>query len=84
MLGIDRRVESNADEIFRIGSMKELAEAGIYPSFVVTGNLPLVLRESLLLPRAFGLGERVGGNQPGPVRRHDRSLQPGDDSNRRA
>ena len=44
MLGIDRRVESNADEIFRIGSMKELAEAGIYPSFVVTGNLPLVLR----------------------------------------
>jgi 5-formaminoimidazole-4-carboxamide-1-(beta)-D-ribofuranosyl 5'-monophosphate synthetase len=47
MLGIDRRVESNADEIFRIGSMKELAEAGIYPSFVVTGNLPLVLRESL-------------------------------------
>ena len=38
--------------------MKELAEAGIYPSFVVTGNLPLVLRESLL-PRAFELGERV-------------------------
>ncbi len=58
MLGIDRRVESNADEIFRIGSMQELAEAGIYPSFVVTGNLPLVLRESLL-PRAFELGERV-------------------------
>jgi len=58
MLGIDRRVESNADEIFRIGSMNELAEAGIYPSFVVTGNMPLVLRESLL-PRAFELGERV-------------------------
>jgi 5-formaminoimidazole-4-carboxamide-1-(beta)-D-ribofuranosyl 5'-monophosphate synthetase len=58
MLGIDRRVESNADEIFRIGSMNELAQAGIYPSFVVTGNLPLVLRESLL-PRAFELGERV-------------------------
>lgn len=58
MLGIDRRVESNADEIFRIGSMPELAEAGIYPSFVVTGNLPLVLRESLL-PKAFELGERV-------------------------
>jgi 5-formaminoimidazole-4-carboxamide-1-(beta)-D-ribofuranosyl 5'-monophosphate synthetase len=58
MLGIDRRVESNADEIFRIGSMNELAAAGIYPSFVVTGNLPLVLRESLLA-RAFELGERV-------------------------
>ena len=58
MLGIDRRVESNADEIFRIGSMNELAEAGIFPSFVVTGNLPLVLRESLL-SKAFELGERV-------------------------
>ncbi len=58
MLGIDRRVESNADEIFRIGSMNELEEAGIYPSFVVTGNIPLVLRESLL-PKAFELGERV-------------------------
>ncbi|MCJ7445186.1 MAG: formate--phosphoribosylaminoimidazolecarboxamide ligase [Methanotrichaceae archaeon] len=58
MLGIDRRVESNADEIFRIGSMNELAEAGIFPSFVVTGNLPLVLRESLL-SKVFELGERV-------------------------
>ncbi len=58
MMGIDRRVESNADEIFRIGSMNELAEAGIYPSFVVTGNLPLVLRESLL-SKVFELGERV-------------------------
>jgi 5-formaminoimidazole-4-carboxamide-1-(beta)-D-ribofuranosyl 5'-monophosphate synthetase len=58
MLGIDRRVESNADEIFRIGSMNELEEAGIYPSFVVTGNLPLVLRESLL-SKVFDLGTRV-------------------------
>jgi 5-formaminoimidazole-4-carboxamide-1-(beta)-D-ribofuranosyl 5'-monophosphate synthetase len=56
--GIDRRVESNADEIFRIGSMDELEAAGIFPSFVVTGNIPLVLRESLL-PKAFDLGERV-------------------------
>lgn len=58
MLGIDRRVESNADEIFRIGSMNELEEAGIYPSFVVTGNLPLILRESLI-QKVFELGERV-------------------------
>jgi len=58
MLGIDRRVEANADEIFRIGSVNELEDAGIYPSFVVTGNLPLVLRESLL-PKVFELGERV-------------------------
>lgn len=58
LLGIDRRVESNADEIFRIGSPTELAEAGIYPTFVVTGNQPLMIRESLL-PRIFDMGERV-------------------------
>ncbi len=58
LLGIDRRVESNADEIFRIGSPTELAEAGIYPTFVVTGNLPLMIRESLL-PKIFEMGEKV-------------------------
>lgn len=58
LLGIDRRVESNADEIFRIGSPTELAEAGIYPTFVVTGNQPLMVRESLL-PRIFEMGEQV-------------------------
>ncbi|MBU4076472.1 MAG: formate--phosphoribosylaminoimidazolecarboxamide ligase [Euryarchaeota archaeon] len=58
LLGIDRRVESNADEIFRIGSPTELAEAEIYPTFVVTGNIPLIVRESLL-PRIFDMGERV-------------------------
>ncbi len=58
LLGIDRRVESNADEIFRIGSPTELAEAGIYPTFVVTGNQPLIVRESLL-PKIFEMGEQV-------------------------
>ncbi|MCZ7391969.1 MAG: formate--phosphoribosylaminoimidazolecarboxamide ligase [Candidatus Methanoperedens sp.] len=58
LLGIDRRVESNADEIFRIGSPTELAGAGIYPTFVVTGNQPLIVRESLL-PRIFEMGEQV-------------------------
>lgn len=58
LLGIDRRVESNADEIFRIGSPAELAEAGIYPTFVVTGNISLTIRESLL-PRIFEMGEQV-------------------------
>jgi len=58
VLGIDRRVESNIDEIYRLGSISELAKVGIDPSFVVTGNLPLVLRESLL-PEVFEMGERV-------------------------
>lgn len=58
LTGIDRRVESNADEIFRIGSPTELAEAGIYPTFVVTGNQPLIIRESIL-PKIFEMGEMV-------------------------
>ncbi len=44
LLGVDRRVESSADEIARansIGMMKDMA-------FTVIGNEPLVLRESLL------------------------------------
>lgn len=58
LTGMDRRVESNADEIFRLGSPTELEEAGIQPTFVVTGNVPLVLRESLL-PKVFEMGEKV-------------------------
>ncbi|MDG6245027.1 MAG: formate--phosphoribosylaminoimidazolecarboxamide ligase [Methanolobus sp.] len=58
LTGIDRRVESNADEIFRLGSPTELEKAGIQPTFVVTGNVPLVLRESLL-PKVFEMGEKV-------------------------
>ncbi|HEC56522.1 MAG TPA: formate--phosphoribosylaminoimidazolecarboxamide ligase [Candidatus Syntrophoarchaeum butanivorans] len=58
VLGIDRRVESNIDEIYRLGSVSELSKEGIKPSFVVTGNLPLVLRESLL-PKVFEMGEQV-------------------------
>jgi 5-formaminoimidazole-4-carboxamide-1-(beta)-D-ribofuranosyl 5'-monophosphate synthetase len=58
LLSMDRRVESNADEIFRIGSPRELLEAGIIPTYVVTGNIPLVARESLL-PKVFDIGEKV-------------------------
>ncbi|MPN42724.1 hypothetical protein SDC9_190281 [bioreactor metagenome] len=55
---MDRRVESNADEIFRLGSPRELIEAGVNPTYVITGNMPLVARESLL-SRIFSLGEKV-------------------------
>ncbi len=58
MLSMDRRVESNADEIFRLGSPKELVEARIIPTYVVTGNIPLIARESLL-PKIFTIGEQV-------------------------
>lgn len=58
MLSIDRRDESNIDEANRLGSIQELEEVGIKPTFVVTGNSPIVLRESLL-PEVFAMGERV-------------------------
>lgn len=52
MLGIDKRIESNVDEIFRA------PDPLIEPTFVVTGNMPLVIRESLL-PKVFEMGESV-------------------------
>lgn len=59
MLGCDRRDETNIDEIHRLGSLgniTRLRKMGINPSFVVAGNLPLVLRESLL-PQVLEMGE---------------------------
>ena len=58
MLGIDRRDEANIDEMYKLGAQERLRELEIYPTFVVTGNMPVVLRESLL-PKAFDMGERT-------------------------
>ena len=58
MLGIDRRDEANIDEMYKLGAAESLIDYGLYPTFVVTGNFPVVLRESLL-PKAFDMGERV-------------------------
>ena len=58
LLSIDRRDETNIDEAHRLGSISELEEMGIHPSFVVTGNIPIVLRESLL-PKIFEMGKKV-------------------------
>lgn len=58
LLSMDRRDETNIDEMYKLGSQEELKEHGIYPTFVVTGNLPLVIRESLL-PKAFKMAEDV-------------------------
>ncbi|MBI5224137.1 formate--phosphoribosylaminoimidazolecarboxamide ligase [Candidatus Micrarchaeota archaeon] len=54
LLGVDRRVESSADEIARAVS------AGMSPnmSFTVIGNEPLVLRESLL-SEYMEIGRRI-------------------------
>jgi 5-formaminoimidazole-4-carboxamide-1-(beta)-D-ribofuranosyl 5'-monophosphate synthetase len=58
LLSMDRRDETTIDEVQRIGSISELEELGIHPTFVVTGNIPIVMRESLL-PKVFEMGEAV-------------------------
>ncbi|MEK6986568.1 MAG: formate--phosphoribosylaminoimidazolecarboxamide ligase [Candidatus Thermoplasmatota archaeon] len=58
MLGVDRRDEANIDEMYKLGAQERLRELELYPTFVVTGNMPVVLRESLL-PKAFDMGERT-------------------------
>ena len=58
LLSMDRRDETTIDEVQRLGSIAELEQIGIHPTFVVTGNIPIVIRESLL-PKVFSMGERV-------------------------
>ncbi|MCQ5375773.1 MAG: formate--phosphoribosylaminoimidazolecarboxamide ligase [Methanomassiliicoccales archaeon] len=58
LLSMDRRDESNIDEMYKLGAQEELKKLGLYPTFVVTGNVPVVIRESLL-PKIFDMGERV-------------------------
>ena len=68
LLGVDRRIESNADEIsraMRAGSTQKM-------SFTVVANEPMVLRESLL-PEYLEIGKKVAesatrlfGGIPGP------------------
>jgi 5-formaminoimidazole-4-carboxamide-1-(beta)-D-ribofuranosyl 5'-monophosphate synthetase len=58
LLSIDRRDESNIDEMYKLGAQEELKKHGLFPSFVVTGNIPVVVRESLL-PKIFEMGEKV-------------------------
>lgn len=45
LLSMDKRMESNIDEIFRLGNHRK----EIKDSFTVVGNIPIVARESLLL-----------------------------------
>lgn len=58
MLSMDRRDESNIDEMYKLGSQEELRKMRVFPSFVVTGNVPVVIRESLL-PKVFEMGEKA-------------------------
>lgn len=57
IMGFDKRYESNADSIGRIAARDQL-EANIQTSYTITGNIPVVVRESLL-PMFFQQGEAV-------------------------
>ena len=56
LMSMDRRDESNVDEFYKLGSLRDLREMSLEPSFVVTGNQSVVIRESLL-PKAFEMAE---------------------------
>ena len=72
LLGIDRRYETDIDAIGRIPSKYQIT-SNIEPSYTVVGNIPIVLRESLL-PEVYSMGERfveaskklVPPGMPGP------------------
>ena len=55
LVGIDRRYETNVDGIGRLPSNVQ-ESIDLHPGYVVVGNSPLVLRESLL-DEAYGIGE---------------------------
>ncbi|MEL9908543.1 MAG: formate--phosphoribosylaminoimidazolecarboxamide ligase [Desulfurococcus sp.] len=56
LLGADIRYESDVDGLRRL-PVRILGKLGVDPTFTVVGNLPLVLRESLL-PRIIEYGKR--------------------------
>lgn len=57
ILSFDKRYESNADSIGRIRAEDQLA-SNIHTSYTIVGNIPVVVRESLL-PKFFEMGQNV-------------------------
>jgi len=58
LMGFDIRYESNVDSLGRISARDQIALPKIDPSYVIVGNLPVVVRESLL-PTFVEMGENV-------------------------
>lgn len=57
VMSFDKRYESNVDSIGRITAKDQLAMS-VETSYTITGNIPLVVRESLLT-QIFDMGEQV-------------------------
>jgi len=58
VMGFDNRYESNVDSLGRISARDQMALPKIDPSYVIVGNIPIVVRESFL-PRIIQMGEQV-------------------------
>ena len=61
LFGMDRRYESNIDGLTRISAVDQIELYGdprFVPSYVVAGNFPIVVRESLL-DKIFKMGDSV-------------------------
>ena len=57
IMGFDKRYESNADSIGRVAAGDQIT-VDLSTSYTVVGNVPIVVRESLL-PEMFEIGDRV-------------------------
>lgn len=57
IMSFDKRYESNADSIGRIAARDQL-ETNIKTTYTIAGNIPLVIRESLL-PKVYDMGKSV-------------------------
>lgn len=58
IMGFDKRYESNVDSLGRISARDQMVLQSVDPSYVICGNLPLVVRESFL-PQFINMGEAV-------------------------
>lgn len=65
LLGIDSRYESTIDGLTRVPAKDQL-DLGVDPSYVITGNHPVVMRESLLT-QVFDIGDRITEGAKGLV-----------------
>jgi len=57
IMGFDKRYESNADSIGRVAAADQIT-VDLETSYTIVGNIPLVVRESLL-PEFFEIGDSV-------------------------
>jgi 5-formaminoimidazole-4-carboxamide-1-(beta)-D-ribofuranosyl 5'-monophosphate synthetase len=60
LMGFDKRYESNVDSLGRISARDQMAlpKEDVDPSYVIVGNMPIVVRESFL-PKYIQQGEDV-------------------------